>query len=145
MALGGGFILNPIEVAGLRDVPVLAELAGQVAPCGAKRQDRCAGQKMIERFFLDRIDAKARRTAVGGEHDLVVLPGAHKAQAALAFVQLAIARTDVALDAPIRQSMPVAGWVSRSRLIHAWSVLTFTESDMVISRRPGKMQAGPRS
>src|SRR5262249_30733913 len=39
----GGYVPNPIEIAGLGDVPVLAELAGQVAPCGAKRQDRCAG------------------------------------------------------------------------------------------------------
>ena len=65
---------------------------------------------MIERLFLDGIDAKSGRTPIGGEHDLIVLPGAHKAQTALAFVQLAIARTNIALDAPIRQSMPIAGW-----------------------------------
>jgi hypothetical protein len=34
---GGRHILNPIEIAGLRDVPVLAELAGQVAAGRAKR------------------------------------------------------------------------------------------------------------
>ena len=100
---------------------------------------------MIERLFLDRIDAKARRTTVGGEHDLLVLPGAYKAQPALAFVKLAIARTDIALDAPIRQSMPIAGWVSGNRLIHPTSDLSFPELDMVISWRPGKMQAGPQS
>jgi hypothetical protein len=57
---------------------------------------------MIERLFLDRINTKSRRTPVSREHDLVILPGTHKAQPALAFVQLAIARTDIALDAPIR-------------------------------------------
>jgi hypothetical protein len=31
-----GYILNPIEIAGFGDVPVLAELAGQVTACGAK-------------------------------------------------------------------------------------------------------------
>jgi hypothetical protein len=97
---------------------------------------------MIERFFLNRIDAKSGRTSVGGEHDLLVLPGAHKAQAALAFMQFAIARTDIALDAPIRQSMPIAAWVSGNRLIHVMSDLTL---DMVISWRPGKVQAGPQS
>ena len=100
---------------------------------------------MIERLFLDRIDAKSGRTPVGGENNLLVLPGAHKAQPALAFVQLAIARTDIALDAPIRQSMPKAGWVSGNRLIHPTSDLSFPELDMVISWRPGKMQAGPQS
>ena len=100
---------------------------------------------MIERLFLDRIDAKSGRTPVGGEHNLLVLAGAHKAQPALAFVQLAIARTDIALDAPIRQSMPIAAWVPRNRLIHATSDLTCRDLDMVISRRPGKMQTGPQS
>src|SRR6516165_8927948 len=61
--IGNGFrgshILNPVEIASFRDVPVLAELAGQVAPGGAKRQDRRARQEMIERLFLDRIDAKS--------------------------------------------------------------------------------------
>src|SRR3974390_1643284 len=78
---------------------------------------------MIERFFLDRIDAKSGRTPVGGKHDLLVLPGAHKAQPALAFVQPAIARTDIALEAPIRHGMPIAAWVSRNRLIHPTSDL----------------------
>jgi hypothetical protein len=36
----------------------------------------------------------------------------------LAFVKFAIARTDIAPDAPIRQSMPIASWVSGNRLIH---------------------------
>lgn len=99
---------------------------------------------MIERFFLDRIDAKSGRTPIGGQHNLLVLPGAHKAQAALAFVQLAIAWADIALDAAIRQSMPVAGWVPHNWLIHVTSGLTFPELEMVIDWRPGKMQAGPQ-
>ena len=80
---------------------------------------------MIERLFLDRIDAKSGRTPVGGEHNLPALPGAHKAQPALAFVQFAKARTDVALHAAVRQSMPKAGWMARNRLIHAAPDLIF--------------------
>src|SRR5262249_25410516 len=38
--LRGSHILNPVEIASFGDVPVLAELAGQVAPRSAKRQDR---------------------------------------------------------------------------------------------------------
>jgi hypothetical protein len=54
------------------------------------------------------------------------LPGAHKTQPALAFVQFAKARTDVALDAAVRQSMPIARWVTRNRLIHAAPDLIFS-------------------
>jgi hypothetical protein len=38
--------------------------------------------------------------------------------------------------------MPIAAWVSGNRLIHVMSDLTL---DMVISWRPGKVQAGPQS
>ena len=73
------------------------------------------------------------------------MPGAHKAQPALAFVQLAKARTDVALDATVRQSVPIVGWVAREGLIHAAPDLIFPELYMAINWRPGKMQAGPLS
>jgi hypothetical protein len=76
---------------------------------------------------------------------IVIDRGAHKAQPALAFVQLAIARTNIALDTPIRESMAIAGWVAGNRLIHATSDLRFPELDMVISWRPGKMRAGTQS
>src|SRR5262245_35231305 len=55
-----GHILNAIKIPSFRDVPVLAELASQVASGSAKRQDRRARQKVIERFLFNRIDAKAR-------------------------------------------------------------------------------------
>ena len=41
----------------------------------------------------------------------VVAPGAHEAQAALALVQLAEARADVALHAAVVEPMPVAAGV----------------------------------
>src|SRR5690348_15782097 len=80
---------------------------------------------MIKWFFLDRIDAKSGRTPVGSEHDLIVLPGAHKTQPTLPFMQPAIARTGIALEASVRQSVPVAAWLPGNRLIHTTSGLTF--------------------
>jgi hypothetical protein len=56
---GRGEILNAIEIAGLRDVPVLAELAGQIAAGSTKRQDRRTRQEVIERLLFNRVDAKA--------------------------------------------------------------------------------------
>src|SRR5262249_40192344 len=114
-----GALLNAIERARFRNVPVLAELAGQVATRRAEGQHRRTGEKVIERLLLDRIDAKAGGAAVGGEEDLVVLARAHEAKAALAFMQLAIARAQVALDAAVLQSMPVAArHALDGRLIH---------------------------
>ena len=64
---------------------------------------------MIQRLFFDRIDAIAAGAAVGGQHNFTVLIGAHKTQAALAFVQLAETRAYVALHAPILKLVPVLG------------------------------------
>jgi hypothetical protein len=63
---------------------------------------------MVERLFFYRVDAKARRAAPGGEHHLVALARAHKAGAALALVQAAFARAQVALDAPVIEPAPPA-------------------------------------
>ena len=101
--LRGGLILNAVERARFGDVPVLAELAGQVAAGGAERKHRRAWQKMVERLLLDRIDAKAGGAPVGRKQNLIVLPRAHEAQAALPLMQLAIARAYVALDTAILQ------------------------------------------
>jgi hypothetical protein len=66
------------------------------------------GQEVMQRLLLDRVDAEARTAAVRGQHHFVAHALAHEAQPALPFVQLAVARTQVALDAPIRQRMPPA-------------------------------------
>jgi hypothetical protein len=63
---------------------------------------------VIERLFLDRINAEPRRAAIGGQHHRVAFALAHEAGAALALVQAAIARAQVALDATIVQSVPPA-------------------------------------
>ena len=114
--LGRGARLETVEFARLRDVPVLAELAGQVAAGRAEGEHRRAGQEVGERLLLDRVDAEARGAAIGGEDDAIVAAGAHEAQAALALVQLAQARADVALHAAVVEPMPVAAWRARDDL-----------------------------
>jgi hypothetical protein len=49
-------------------------------------------------LYSDRVDAKAGRATIGGEHHLIALPSAHEAEATLTLMQLAMARADVALD-----------------------------------------------
>jgi hypothetical protein len=60
---------------------------------------------MIERFLFDRVDAKARRAAIGREHDLGALPGAHEAETALPFLRFAITGAEVALNWAIRHDV----------------------------------------
>src|SRR5438045_8799659 len=90
---------------------------------------------MIERLLFDRIDAKSRGTSVGRKHHLVVLAHAHETRAALALVQPAIARTQVALQPAVREPMPPAADVGslshraqrrRSASRHSSTVYRFT-------------------
>ena len=95
--LRAGRVGQAVHVARLGDVPVLAELAGEVAAGGAEGEHAGSRVEVVERFLLDRIDAEAGRAPVGGEHHLPALAHAHEAQAALALVQAAVARAQVAL------------------------------------------------
>jgi hypothetical protein len=62
--------------------------------------------KMVERLFFHRIDAKAGGPAVGRQHHPSLVALAHEAKTALAFVQPAVARAQIALHAPIGQRVP---------------------------------------
>src|ERR1700737_4728557 len=94
-------------LARLRDIPVLAKLAGEVAPRSAERQHRRTRQEVVERLLFHRVDAEPARPPVAGELHLIVDPTADEAQAALAFVKFAGARTDVALNPAVVEAMPV--------------------------------------
>ena len=85
--LRAGIVGQGIDLARLADIPVLAELAGQVAAGGAETEYRGARQEMIKRFFLDRVYAEPAGTPVAGQHDLAILVAANETQAALALTQ----------------------------------------------------------
>jgi hypothetical protein len=70
-----------------------------------------AGIEVVERLLLDRIDAEPGRAPVRGEHHRVAFALAHEAGAALAFVQPAVARAEVALDAAVGQALPPSAGV----------------------------------
>jgi hypothetical protein len=57
--VGCSLIAQPIHVTRLADVPVLAKLAGEITASGAERKNARAGIEMIQRLFLNGIDAKA--------------------------------------------------------------------------------------
>src|SRR5262249_55494722 len=106
--LRAGPVGERVHLARLRHVPVLAEAAAEVAAGGAEAEDRRPRKEVVERFLLHRVDAEPARSAVGGEDDAVVLPRADEAEAALALVESAVARAEIALDPPVLQRVPVS-------------------------------------
>jgi hypothetical protein len=105
---GRGLSLKPVELGRFGNVPVLAELTREVATGGPKREHRSAWQKVVEWLLLDWVDAETRGSPVGCQNDRIIVAGAHKAQAALAFPQLAKTRAKVTLDAAVPKLMPIA-------------------------------------
>ena len=64
---------------------------------------------MVQRLLLDRVDTKTARAAVADQLHFIVESLAHVTQATLAFAQVAMARTQVALQTPVFQPVPVPG------------------------------------
>ena len=64
---------------------------------------------MIERFLFDGINAITTGAAISRQHNLVVMIAAHETQSALTLMQLAIARADITLHAPVVELVPVTG------------------------------------
>src|SRR5438105_4996270 len=89
-------------------VGMKTELAGQIAAGRPEGQHTRSGQEMVERFFLDRVDAKAARAAVAEQLDTSCLRATHEAQASLPIAQLAGSRAYVALHTAVVQRVPVA-------------------------------------
>ncbi len=101
-----GGVGQGVDVTRLGDVPVLAELAGEVAACGAEGEHRRPGQEVVQRLLLHRVDAVAGRATIGRQHDRVVLSGTDEAEPTLPFVQPTVARAEVALDPAVLERMP---------------------------------------
>src|SRR5438094_4593190 len=64
---------------------------------------------MVQRLFLNWVDAESAGASISGQDNLILLTRAHKAQALLAFLELTKTRAHIALNAPILKSVPIAG------------------------------------
>ena len=109
----GGNLLR----ARLRDVPVLAEFAVDVAAGRGQREGQRPGQVVKQRLLLDGIDV---RRAYPRMHQRVVGSAAifaHSAVAALAVAHRAFARAQLALDLPIRQLLVELGFDDELRIV----------------------------
>lgn len=63
--LRGCLIAEFGDLARFADIPILAELATEVAASGTKGQNAGAWIEVIQGFLLDRIDTKTRAFAIG--------------------------------------------------------------------------------
>jgi hypothetical protein len=76
----------------------LTKLAGKVATDAAERKNFRAGVKMIERFFLDRVNRKARRFSVGKQSHITVSARSNTANPGFTFGKGTVSRTKIALS-----------------------------------------------
>ena len=97
--------------AGLGDVPILAEETAHVAASGAQGKNLCARQEMIERLLFDRINLQRGERAVTQAIELAAAVHADKAEAGLAFADVAVARTQIAVNTAVGFGFPPAGLV----------------------------------
>src|SRR5271157_753895 len=100
---------------GFGDVPILAEETAHVASGGAHAEDFCAGKKMAERLFLDGIDLKSGGGSVAEAEEFAILVDADEAETRLAGADVAVARTEVAVDAVVGFGDPPEGFVKGRR------------------------------
>ena len=98
--LGRGDLAQPLDLARLRDIPVLAELTAQIAAGGAERQNACARIELIQRLLFDRVDTEPRASSIGGEHHLAAQVLPHETEAAIPRLQATGPRAEVADDPP---------------------------------------------
>lgn len=96
---------------GFGDVPILAEEAAHVAPGGAYAEDARAGKEMTEGLFLDGIDLESGGGGVAEAEEFAALIDADETEARLAGTDVAMARTEVAVETAIGIGRPPEGFV----------------------------------
>ena len=96
---------------GFGDVPILAEETAHVASGGAHAKDFRAGKEMVERFFFDGINLESGGGGVAEAEEFAVLIDANEAEAGLPGADVAVARTEEAMDAAVGIAVPPEGFV----------------------------------
>src|SRR5713226_9164031 len=98
-------------VAGLGNVPVLAEEAAHIAPGGAHAEDTRSRQEMIQRLFLDGINLQRGGRAIAQAVELSAFIDANETESRLSRVDVAMARTKIAVRTAVGLRFPPACFV----------------------------------
>jgi len=100
--LFGGKVLGvDLILMGFGDVPILAEEAAHVASGGAYAEDFRAGKEVAERLFFDGINLESGGRSIAEAEEFAALVDADETEAGLAGADVAVARTEVAVDAAV--------------------------------------------
>src|SRR6202140_361837 len=95
----------------LRNIPVLAEEAAHIAARRAHAENARARQKMVQRLFLDGINLQRRRRAISQAVKLAAFIDADETKSSLAGIDVAVARTKIAVNAAVCFRFPPARFV----------------------------------
>ena len=106
------------QVAGLADLPVLAELAGKVAAHRAHGEDSLRGKEVEQRLFLDGIDVQRSRLAVDDQIQRAIVVAAHAALAHPARLDGAEVLAGSALDVLFLEVFDQGGFLQHSERFH---------------------------
>ena len=108
-----GLVLETIHFTAFGNIPVLSELAGQIAAGSSKAEHAASRVEMVERFLFNRVDAKAGAAAIRRQHHRIGLAGPDKTQPSLSVMQPTFPRAKITLNSAIIQSMPPTGRITR--------------------------------
>ncbi len=100
-----------LVVARFGNVPVLAEETAHVAAGGAHAEDAGTGKKMIQRFFFDRVNLQRGGRTISQAVELAAFIDANEAEPGLAGIDVAVARTEIAVHAAVDFRLPPARFV----------------------------------
>src|SRR5215471_14480966 len=103
--------------ARLGNVPVLAEEATHVAACCPHAENACAGKKMIQRLLLNGINLQSRGGTVSEIIKLSVLIGADETESRLPWMNVAVTRTKIAVNAAVCFRLPPERFVKFFRFL----------------------------
>jgi hypothetical protein len=96
--LGRKFFAVNILRSGLRDLPILAKLALEIASRGGEGKRSCSGKDMKKRFLFNRIDMNRARISIDQAVIFSVVIFSHPADASLPLGHAATVRTQLAPD-----------------------------------------------
>ena len=103
--LRGEIIVVGVGRCGLRDIVVLTVQTAEIATRTGEGETRGAGMEMVEGLLLDRVDGEGTGFGIDLADKHATLISAAAADASLAFGDVAMVRTELALDLPIIQTL----------------------------------------
>src|SRR5437016_13585068 len=105
------------SVTGVQTCALPISFSAHVAARRAHAENACARQKMIQRFLLDGIDLQSGGRTIPKVIEFSVLVDADEAESRLARMNVAVPRTEIAVDTSVRFRLPPPCFVEFLRFL----------------------------